>query len=89
MERGGTKVETIDCNRTIAFDNIYNANHIIVGEVLCLNEIRIHIDTISTEKMNVRVINYYPDIDSKGLQDIEKRLFEIFKKHQKEKDQNH
>ena len=41
-----------------------------------------HIDTINEGKMNFKVINRYPENNSKNTKDIEKRLFEIFKKYE-------
>ena len=42
----------------------------------------IHIDIINKENMNFRVLNYYPESNPKNSKDIEKRLFEIFKKYE-------
>jgi hypothetical protein len=41
-----------------------------------------NIETIHKEKMNYRIINRHPEDNSKNTKDIEKRLFEIFKKYE-------
>ena len=41
-----------------------------------------HADTICEGKMQFRVINLHPDKDSKSSKNIEKQLFEIFKKYE-------
>ncbi|MCL2838175.1 MAG: hypothetical protein FWE04_03790 [Oscillospiraceae bacterium] len=41
-----------------------------------------HIDTISKDKMNFRVINYYPEDKFINRKYIEKRLFDVFKKYE-------
>jgi len=38
--------------------------------------------TITRDKMNFRVLNRYPKKDLKDTKDIERRLFEIFKKYE-------
>jgi len=43
-----------------------------------------HTDTICEDKMQFRVINLHPDKDSKSSKNIEKQLFEIFKKYEKQ-----
>ena len=45
---------------------------------------KIHIDTIETGKMKVKVINHHPEVDAKTKRDIERRLFEVFKKYEKQ-----
>ena len=44
---------------------------------------KIHIDKISKDKMNFRVINRYPENKNGSSKDIEKRLFDVFKKYEK------
>jgi len=41
-----------------------------------------HIDKINKDKMNFRVINHYPENKIGNSNDIEKRLFHIFKKYE-------
>jgi len=43
---------------------------------------RTHIDAIKKDKMSFKVINRYPKEKPKSAKDIEKRLFEIFKKYE-------
>ena len=43
---------------------------------------KIHIDTISKDKMHFRVVNHYPEIDFKISKNIENNLFKIFKKYE-------
>ena len=45
----------------------------------------VHIDTITTDKMNFKVINRYLESEPKSSKDIEKRLFEVFKKYEQAK----
>ena len=41
------------------------------------------IDKISKDKMNFRVVNRYPENKISNSKDIEKRLFDVFKKYEK------
>ena len=42
----------------------------------------IHIDQLSKEKMNFKVINNYPEHNLANMKSIEKKLFEVFKKYE-------
>ena len=44
---------------------------------------QLHIDKSSKDKMNFRVVNHYPENKVVNTKDIEKRLFDIFKKYEK------
>ena len=44
---------------------------------------KIHIDKINKDKMNFRIINRYPEHKINNSKDIEKRLFDVFKKYEK------
>ena len=41
-----------------------------------------HIDTINIGNMSFKILHHYPEDDPKKLKDIEKRLFEIFRKYE-------
>ena len=42
----------------------------------------IRTDKINEDNMNLKIINIYPEYSFKNSKDIEKRLFEIFKKYE-------
>ena len=45
-------------------------------------------DVINKDKIKLRIINRYPNEDLKNRKDVEKKLFEIFKKYEDEKYEN-
>jgi len=75
-------------NRTTALDNIVNESYFIIKGAACMEEKsnifpkKTQIDVIDKEKMKFKVLNKYPEKDLKNSENIEKRLFEVFKKYE-------
>ena len=71
-------------HRTSGVAHIVYMGDVMVEKSLKINpKEEIYIDQINKDKMNFRVINHYPENKISKSKDIEKRLFDVFKKYEK------